>query len=104
MPSGHCSADLPTEMSFPIFTGLIAAMLHVIMGPDHLAAVAPFAIESKRKAWKVGLSWGLGHLFGMGLIGRLFVFFKELIPLEAISAYREQLGELHDLDVPEQPR
>lgn len=78
-------------MTFPIFAGLIAAMLHVIMGPDHLAAVAPFAIESKRKAWKIGLFWGIGHLFGMGLIGLLFVFFKDLIPLEKISAYSEQL-------------
>ena len=43
------------ELAFPLFAGIIAAMLHVISGPDHLAAVTPFAIESKRKAWKIGL-------------------------------------------------
>ena len=43
------------ELSFPLFAGIIAAVLHVISGPDHLAAVTPFAIESKKKAWKVGL-------------------------------------------------
>jgi len=77
--------------SFPIIVGLIAAMLHVITGPDHLAAVTPFAIESKKKAWKVGLFWGLGHLLGMLFIGILFILFKELIPVEKISMYSEQL-------------
>jgi ABC-type nickel/cobalt efflux system permease component RcnA len=66
-------------------------MLHVITGPDHLAAVTPFAVESKRRAWKIGLAWGLGHLSGMLGIGILFALFKELIPVEPISAYSEQL-------------
>lgn len=78
------------ELSFPIFAGIIAAMVHVITGPDHLAAVTPFAIESKRKAWKVGLFWGIGHLLGMLSIGVLFLIFKELIPVEKISEHSEQ--------------
>jgi ABC-type nickel/cobalt efflux system permease component RcnA len=77
--------------SFPFIAALIASMLHVITGPDHLAAVTPFAIESKRKAWKIGLSWGLGHLAGMLGIGILFALFKELIPIDLISNYSEQL-------------
>ncbi|MEN8125571.1 MAG: sulfite exporter TauE/SafE family protein [Bacteroidota bacterium] len=76
---------------FAVFAGLIAAMFHVITGPDHLAAVTPFAIESKKKAWKVGLFWGLGHLFGMIFIGILFILFKDIIPIEKISNYSEQL-------------
>lgn len=78
-------------MTFPFFAGLLASMLHVVMGPDHIAAVLPFAIEAKRRAWKIGLFWGIGHIFGMLLIGLLFLFFKELIPVEKISAYSEQL-------------
>ena len=77
--------------SFPFIAALIASILHVITGPDHLAAVVPFAIESKKKAWKIGLFWGIGHLLGMLLIGVLFLLFKELIPVEKISAYSEQL-------------
>jgi len=73
-----------------LFAGIIAAMLHVISGPDHLAAVTPFAIESKKKAWKVGLFWGIGHLLGMLSIGVLFLLFKELIPIEKISKHSEQ--------------
>ena len=78
------------ELTFPLFAGIIAAMLHVISGPDHLAAVTPFAIESKKKAWKVGLFWGIGHLLGMLSIGILFLLFKELIPIEKISEHSEQ--------------
>lgn len=66
-------------------------MLHVISGPDHLAAVTPFAIERKRRAWKIGAIWGLAHLAGMLLIGLLFLLFREMVPIEAISAYSEQL-------------
>ncbi len=77
--------------SFPFIAALIASILHVITGPDHLAAVVPFAIESKKKAWKIGLFWGIGHLLGMLLIGVLFLLFKELIPVEKISEYSEQL-------------
>ncbi len=78
-------------MEFPLFAGILAAVLHVISGPDHLAAVTPFAIESKRKAWKIGATWGLAHLMGMLLVGMLFMWFRDRIPVEAISAHSEQL-------------
>ena len=83
--------EISEQMTFPLAAGCLASVLHVLMGPDHLAAVAPFALETKRKAWKIGLFWGLGHLFGMLLIGGLFLGFRELIPVEKISAYSEQL-------------
>jgi ABC-type nickel/cobalt efflux system permease component RcnA len=79
------------ELIFPVLAGIIAAILHVISGPDHLAAVTPFAIESKKKAWKVGLFWGIGHLLGMLSIGILFLMFKDLIPIEKISMYSEKM-------------
>ena len=78
-------------LEFSLITGLLTSILHVITGPDHLAAVLPFAIESKRKAWKIGLFWGVGHLAGMIAIGVLFILFKTLIPVEEISEYSEQL-------------
>ena len=76
---------------FPLVAGTLSSLLHVISGPDHLAAVTPLAIESKRKAWKVGLFWGVGHLAGMLLIGVLFLFFKDYIPVDTISEHSEQL-------------
>lgn len=74
-----------------LFAGITASILHVVSGPDHLAAVTPLAIETRRKVWKIGLFWGFGHLTGMLLIGLLFIFFREFIPLEKISEHSEQL-------------
>ena len=76
---------------FPLIAGFLASMLHVISGPDHLAAVTPLAIETDKKAWKIGLFWGVGHVLGMLLIGILFLFFKQYIPIESISEHSEQL-------------
>ena len=74
-----------------LISGFIASSVHVISGPDHLAAVTPLAIESRKKAWTVGIFWGLGHVLGMLLIGLLFMMFRDIIPVEKISAYSEQL-------------
>ncbi len=79
------------NITIPLLAGTLASMLHVISGPDHLAAVTPLVIETKRKTWKIGLSWGLGHLLGMLLIGVLFLVFKDFIPVDAISNYSEQM-------------
>lgn len=79
------------DLELPIVAGLLTSIVHVITGPDHLAAVLPFAIESKRKAWKVGLFWGIGHLLGMVSIGLLFLLFRNLIPIESISQHSEAL-------------
>lgn len=76
-------------INYPFLIGTLAAFLHVITGPDHLAAVAPLAIESNKKAWKVGLSWGGGHITGMLLIGVLYLIFKDLIPFKKISEHSE---------------
>jgi len=76
---------------FPLFEGLIASSLHVIAGPDHLAAVTPIAIESKSKSWLIGLFWGMGHTAGALLIGLLFLLFREFIPVEKVSEYSEQI-------------
>lgn len=78
-------------LNLPIIAGTLASMVHVISGPDHLAAVTPLAIDSKNKAWKIGLFWGVGHLLGMLMIGVLFLIFKDFIPVEAISEYSEQM-------------
>lgn len=70
-------------------TGFIASVAHVATGPDHLAAVTPLAIDSRKKSWIVGLLWGVGHTLGMLLIGLLFILFRELLPISAISKYSD---------------
>ncbi len=77
-------------MKIPFILGLFAAVFHVLSGPDHLAAVTPLALERKNKYWKIGMAWGLGHVLGMLLIGLLFYFLKNYIPVESISNYSEK--------------
>ncbi len=76
---------------FPIIFGLLAAMLHVVAGPDHLAAVSPLALNVKRRPWFIGMAWGIGHVAGMLLLGLIFFFFRELFPIDFISENSERI-------------
>lgn len=71
--------------------GLAAGMVHVLSGPDHLAAVAPFAIGKGSRSWRTGLQWALGHSGGVLVIGLLALFFRELLPIDTISSSAEKL-------------
>ncbi len=72
-------------------TGFAASIAHVVTGPDHLAAVSPLAIDSRKKSWLIGFSWGLGHTVGMLLIGLLFVLFRGVLPVEEIADYSDTI-------------
>jgi len=74
-----------------VVAGLSAGVFHVLAGPDHLAAVAPMVAGDDRAAWRAGLSWGLGHTAGVLLVGALLVAFRELLPIDALSAWSERL-------------
>lgn len=74
-----------------LVAGLAAGFFHVLAGPDHLAAVAPLAVDGDRAAWRAGLSWGLGHTAGVMMVGLLLLAFRELIPVEALSAVSERV-------------
>jgi len=80
-----------TFANLPLIFGLLAASLHVFSGPDHLAAIAPLALNTRFRTWLIGIAWGTGHLIGMLTIGTLFYYFKELIPVEFISQYSEKI-------------
>jgi len=75
----------------PLLSGVIMSIIHVVSGPDHLAAVTPLAISSKQKSWSIGMIWGLGHVFGMMLLGLIFLLIKNQIIIDSISAYGEFL-------------
>jgi len=80
-----------TLTKLPLLFGLIAATIHVLSGPDHLAAVGPLALNTRFRPWLIGMSWGIGHLVGMLLLGMLFIYFKEFIPFDYISRNSEKL-------------
>jgi sulfite exporter TauE/SafE len=75
----------------PVVAGLLAGLGHVFSGPDHIAAIAPLAIDAPRKAWKTGLRWGIGHTSGVLVIGILSLFLRDLLPIDLISNWSERL-------------
>ena len=77
-------------MLVPI-AGIAAGFLHVLSGPDHLAAVAPLAARAHQGVWRTGVRWGLGHSAGVALVGLLALGLREALPLESISAWSERL-------------
>jgi hypothetical protein len=84
---------------FAAFAGLAAGLIHVLSGPDHLAAVAPLAADRVASRWRAGLQWGLGHTAGVLAVGLLLISFRGFLPIEDISAYSERLVGLALLGV-----
>lgn len=72
-------------------TGLLAGVGHVLAGPDHLAAVAPLAVDQRSSTWHVGLLWGVGHSGGVWMLALLALTFREAVPLEWLSVWGERL-------------
>ena len=74
-----------------VLAGLVAGSLHVFSGPDHLAAIAPLAVDVRRRAWITGLRWGIGHSTGVLFVGVLSLLLRDLLPLESISNWSERI-------------
>jgi hypothetical protein len=71
--------------------GLLAGALHVFAGPDHLAALAPLSLRARRRAWLVGLRWGLGHSLGVLAVAALAWALREGVDFEALGSWGERL-------------
>ena len=76
-------------MLIPLFTGLAAGAAHVVAGPDHLAALAPIALDEPRQAGRLGFRWGLGHGVGVALLGGLGMVARSAVDVEFLSATSE---------------
>jgi hypothetical protein len=69
--------------------GLAAGVVHVLSGPDHLAAIAPYAVTDKSRSWTTGVRWGLGHSTGVLGVGLLVLLARHAVPVDALSAHSE---------------
>lgn len=75
-----------------IVSGALAGIVHVLSGPDHLAAVLPLASARDQRSWVTGSLWGLGHTSGVVAIAVLAVLLRDLLPpIDLISAWSERL-------------
>ena len=68
-----------------LLLGLAAGMSHVLTGPDHVAALAPFSVEAQRSAWIVGLRWGIGHALGIIAVALVFVFAADRLDVQGLA-------------------
>ena len=82
-----------TQALAVLWAGTLAGAHHALTGPDHLAGVAPFAATQGRRAWRVGVAWGLGHATGAALAAVLALVLRSLIPgvEEHLSSISERL-------------
>ncbi|HLE00964.1 MAG TPA: sulfite exporter TauE/SafE family protein [Bdellovibrionota bacterium] len=71
--------------------GFAAGAVHVVTGPDHLAAVAPLAIQENKRPWILGLKWGLGHASGVVLVAVFAWLLRETLRVEVFSSHCERL-------------
>lgn len=74
-----------------IAAGIIAGLIHVFSGPDHLAAIAPLAMKRQRGAWRTGLRWGTGHASGVAFVGILSLILRGVLPVDLISNWSDRL-------------
>lgn len=72
-----------------VLAGVLAGIVHVLSGPDHLAAIAPYAVRDTAASWRTGARWGLGHSAGVLGVGLLVLLTRHALPVEALSAHSE---------------
>mmetsp|Transcript_27888 Transcript_27888/g.59482 ORF Transcript_27888/g.59482 Transcript_27888/m.59482 type:complete len:286 (-) Transcript_27888:534-1391(-) len=63
-------------------TGILMGIVHVLTGPDHLSALATLSgtsISSHRHltSFLLGIKWGLGHSFGLLVVGGILIAMEE---------------------------
>ena len=69
-----------------IALGASFGVLHVLLGPDHLSALATLSSGNSWRAVFLGLRWGVGHSSGLLIVGGLFLLLKDsLIDVKQIS-------------------
>ena len=77
-------------MLIAALAGALAGFVHVLSGPDHLAAIAPLASNQRRSPWAAGALWGLGHSSGVLVVGLLALWLRGWLPIEAVSSWSER--------------
>lgn len=89
MSAAHLMPAL--QASLGLGAGLGAGVLHVLTGPDHLAALAPLSLTRgsarPRQSWRIGAAWGLGHALGSGLLVAAALVLRQVLPVEHFASF-----------------
>jgi hypothetical protein len=76
-------------MLLTVLTGLVAGAMHVVTGPDHMAALAPIAVEDRGHAVRLGALWGAGHGVGVAVIGGLGTLAADRFDVDGLSVHAD---------------
>ena len=79
------------EWALAAGTGLLAGVVHVVTGPDHMAAVLPFAVDAPKRSGRLGLLWGVGHGLGVLVLGAIFMALRQVVTVAWIAQASELL-------------
>jgi hypothetical protein len=71
----------------PIWGGIIAGVVHTVLGPDHLSTIITLSACQGTEAFWFGVRWAGGHLAGMTLIGVVFGLLHASHGSAAVEAY-----------------
>jgi len=79
------------QFFFIVWTGLIAGIVHVYTGADHLAALLPISVGRRSKAAWLGARWGVGHSFGVLIVALVLLAARNTINFTTVGAWSEHL-------------
>ena len=72
--------------------GLGSGALHAVSGPDHLLSLAPLSLGLRRRAWRVGLLWGVGHALGTLVCAAAVLAVASMFDLQEMSSWGDRLA------------
>lgn len=71
-------------------TAFVAGIVHVLSGPDHLSALVTVTTgNTPWRAAKMGIGWGIGHSFGLGIVAVIFYALNQNINLNTVGYYAD---------------
>ncbi len=74
-------------MGLAALVGLGSGALHAVSGPDHLLSLAPLSLGLRRKAWRVGLLWGVGHALGTLVCASIVMAVASMLDLALLDKW-----------------
>lgn len=71
----------------PLAGGIIAGLLHTILGPDHLCTIMTLSACQGSEAFWFGVRWAEGHVVGMAIVGCVVTLLNISAGGHAFEAY-----------------
>jgi hypothetical protein len=82
---------LVAPLAMAAAAGIGAGMLHTWTGPDHLAALSPLAVSRGRRAWGLGVRWGIGHSAGALAVAGIALLARESLQVGLVSSWGDRV-------------